>query len=656
MKNFLFLIFILSFSLSVYSQEKTVQKSDSLYDVTSLRPADLILNASDLNFFSIDMYTYNINSGLYGNYGPQPDILLDGIPVDVNFFGWQNLNMLPVYLPNVKKVESNANPGLYKEEFYPAGMYDFINQMPPKGLNFKGTIYLGNESGDPGPWIYDSSRVTPNVDRWGPDAGTIISTRKNNWYNRIILMQRRHQQTDPISNRRLQRTMRDLGGTQPYYPIQTISESGLFETGFRSNIWDLKARLIIASDQNYLFLHPFGREIPSEAYYEQFALNTSYHSDQWKVGVRYILADKKLNRLINDHESIFDWKQITHSFKSFASYSYREFVLRGSINFEHNKPTAPGLHEEYYSMSGLNFSTRWNKNRETNYQISAGINFHRKQTAKNIKFKYNRYLNDEWYISLHAFYSEILPIKQQSFGYWITQGYNFYEDLEIPVSSPLIISNNKLADYQFLNRFDISERITLSLSQQLTHHYTLNIPWQVVNYNIETGSTPGSFNVFQGKGTRISLITNAEHQPLEWLQQLIRITFQSTLQGSDNYQEYFRQIPSTQIRYQINIAPVENIEMSLKGYYRSSSRWKEFDALDGKEFRGVNELYPVFTGEYNSTVPSHINIEAGVQKFFWDKKLSLQFSIENLLNDETRLHPMGADRSLLFNIKAVADF
>lgn len=642
--------------MSVYSQVHSNQKSDSLQDATALRPTDLILYTNSWNFSSIDMYTYNINNGLYGNYGPQPDVLLNGIPVDVNFFGWQNLNMLPVFLPNVLKTESNTDLGLYKERIYPAGMFNFINQMPSDGLNLDGMVYLGNESGDPGPWIYDASRVTPNVDRWGPDAGGVFSIRENNWYERIIFIQRKHQQTDPISNRRLQRTMRNFGGTEPFYPTQTISQSGLFETGYKSKTLDFKARIIIAKDQNYLFFQPYGREIPSKASYEQIALSSSYKTNQLKFGIQYTLDNKKLNRLISDHDYIFNWNQLNSTLNGFASYAYNNFNLGGSINYENNNITAPGLFEKYYPTIDLNLNGSWFKNEKTNYLVSGGVDVFKKQTAPNIKIEFKQSLSDHWYITFNAIYSELLPIRQQSFGYWITQGYNFYEELNIPISDPLKVRNNKLASLKFLNRIDFSDKISFSASSTLTKHHTINIPWQEVNYNINTGSTPGSFTISQEEGTRFTIRVNTKHQPLYWFKQEFSMEFQTTIQGTDRYKEYFKQVPIGQIKYHLNITPVKNLNLSLQGYYRSSTEWKEFDALDGREYRDLDNLFPVFTGTYSSTAPSHLDIEIGAKKWFLDEIFSLQFTIRNLLNDEVQLHPFGATQSLMFNIKAAANF
>lgn len=647
-------VFILSGPDLLYSQ--STQNADSVNNATTLRPIDIVSFQSGWNIASVDMYTFWINNGLYGNYGPQPEIMLDGLPVDVNFFGWQSLNMLPIYLPDLNKVISTTRGGTYKNNtFHPAGLIDFAGNKPDSGWSASAGVYLGNETGDPGPWIYDSTRVTPNVDRWGPDAGGVLSFGKNNWYGKGIFTLRRHQQTDPISHRRIHRTMRALGGTQ-FYPIQTNSQSGLFEGGYQSDTWKLKARGILAEDRNYLFLQPFGREVPAQTEYRQLALESQYQSENWELNLRYILDDKKINRRNSDHGYIFNWDETSNNFTGSAVYETESLQLSGRISMDLKKVKAPGLQEENYPITAFYWSTDWSKNKSTRYRISGGVNIHRKQTAKSAEVAYSRELNKYWKVNVNAFYNEVLPIRQQSFGYWITQGYNFHEELGISINQPLTISNNRLLNFRLNNIFDASETLSISFSSRITRHYELNIPWQSVNYNLDTGTEPGTFTISQEEGTRITLESTLKQKPLAWLDHSFSMQYQTTLEGSARYEEYFQQIPVAKLWYQISVKPVENLSLSLQGAYRSSAKWTEFKALDGEEYRDLDNLFPVFTGTYDSRVPAHVNIELGAQKLFWQKRLSLQFTIQNLLNDEIRMHPIGANKSLMFNIKAVAGF
>ena len=645
-------VILLSVPILLFSQP--IQESDSLAEATDLRPIDLVSNMSGWNIASADMYTFWINNGLYGNYGPQPKIMLNGLPVDANFWGWQSLNMLPIYLPDLDRVIFSDNE-IYSDLSHPGGFIDFSGAMPDSGWSAKASLFLGNETGDPGPWVYDSTRVTPNVDRWGPDAGGVLSFSRNKWYGKGIFMLRRHQQTDPISHRRIHTTMRELGGTR-FYPIQTNSQSSMLETGYRSDTWKVRARGILAEDRNYIFLQPFGREVPAQVEYRQLAIETDYDISSWNFNLRYILDQKKLNKRNSEHDYVFDWDELDNSYIGSAVYTAQNIQLKGRINIDIKKVKAPGLLQQNYTIPGFYLSAGLVNDEDSGYRISSGIEVQGKNTAKTFKAVYSQKLQPRWTIELSASYIEVLPIRQESFGYWISQGYNFHEQLGILVDEPLTISNNRLLNFEAAGSYELSDSFSFSLSSGINHHLEQNIPWQNVSYDANTGSSPGLFVISQEKGTRISSESKLAHEPAAWLNHSLSLQVQSSLKGSRRFKDYYRQIPATQIKYRVSINPIEDLALSLQGIYRSSTRWKEFDALDGEVYRDIDNLFPVFTGTYDSTVPAHLNIAAGAKKSFWQERVSLQFTVQNLLNDEIRLHPMGADKSLMFNIKAVAGF
>lgn len=655
MKYFLFLISILAVPYHAYGQEILQPKPDTLTDATALRPADLVMKSSGWTFSSIDMYTYRFSNGLYGNYGMQPAIMIDGTPADINFFGWQSLNMLPIYLQGIDEAKINSGPSNYQNNLQMAGVIDFQNRVVTSGLHAGGNVYLGNETGDPGPWVYDSTRVTPNVDRWGPDTGGQISYGNGNWYGRGTYVLRRHQQTDPLTHARLHRTVRTLGGTR-FYPVQTNSQSGMLESGYKSDKLTVEARGIASEDRNYIFLQPFGREVPAEARYGQLAFNANYDSDAWDFGLHYIVNQKELTKRNPEHNYVFDWSQLSNSLRGTAAFSGNTFSLFGNLNYEDLTTKAPGIRRKNDVVTGFLLGIDLAESRTYSYRFSAGLDIHRSRKARSVRAVYRRSKTDGWGMQLEASYSETLPIRQHSFGYWINRGYNFYRELGIDLDSPLNIGNNSLYYFSLQNSLELSKQLTFSMNAELTQHTELNIPWQEVIYDVQTGSRPGSFEISGEPGTRFGLETTAILQTLEWLRQLFSIHFRSTLLGSSRYEDYFRQIPDIHLKYRVDVNPLNNFALTLQGWYRSSTRWKEFDALDGREYRDLDNLFPVFSGTYNSTLPSQVDLEIGAQKWFWERRLSLQVTVQNILNEEVRLHPFGADRALMFNIKAAAAF
>jgi len=654
---FSILFFVLfCFSQAVPGLCQSELQSDSLsQNSTSLRPIDLIPDQPFWNTASPDLFTFWLDSGLYGYYGPQPQIMLDHIPVNINFLGWQNLNMLPVHLSDMSEMKSASGWQLYQNSISAAGTVDFISREPESGLSMDGSIYWGNESGDPGPWIYDSTRVTPNVDRWGPDVTGTLSYKQEKWYAKSVFSLRNHQQTDPKSHRRLHRTMRSLGTTR-FNTIQTSSKSGLIETGFSSDVLNLKVRGIQAEDENYLFLQPFGREVPAQSSYGQLAAVAKYSPDSWSFNLNYIWEDRQLKRRNSEHDYIFNWDEQRTAYLGSIGNSGKRFDAKAGFKWEQRNIDAPGLTGTSASIGTFFVKGGIEPAPGFKFSSEAGFDFSDDATANNFRAGIEMQPIDLLEIELTGSYQEVLPIKQESIAHWVAEGYTFFDELGINYNPELDVTTNRLAVLQLRNIITPTSSFEINFLARFIHHYELNVPWQEVSYSPQFDSAPGFFEVAGESGSRLQLHGSLAHTPVEWLTHIVGFDFNRTIDGPGRYRAYFLNIPKEKATYHVNISPVQNLAFSIKGRYQSSTRWREFDALDGQSYEDIDNQFPVFTGVFRSTVPSHFNVDVGARKWFWDRKLNLQFTIQNLFNDEVYLHPMGADRSLLFNIKAEARF
>src|SRR5680860_942873 len=120
--RYLFFLGIMSLSLPCLAQTET--PADTIRAASVMRPNDLVKQIPRWNMASTDLFTYRLDSGLYGYYGPQPQIMIDGIPVDANYFGSQNLNMLPLFIDNIETSTSRFTPGVYNNTLAGAGLID----------------------------------------------------------------------------------------------------------------------------------------------------------------------------------------------------------------------------------------------------------------------------------------------------------------------------------------------------------------------------------------------------------------------------------------------------------------------------------------------------------------------------------------------------
>ncbi|HYE96315.1 MAG TPA: hypothetical protein VD962_08905, partial [Rubricoccaceae bacterium] len=105
---------------------------------------------------------------------PAALVLVDGVPVDLDFFGEAEVEMLAVPLPEIQRVaycpSSEPAAGVWAGR----GTLLLETRRVAPGLSSRGTWVIGNEIGDPGPFRYVEGRATPNVDKSGPDGEAAV--------------------------------------------------------------------------------------------------------------------------------------------------------------------------------------------------------------------------------------------------------------------------------------------------------------------------------------------------------------------------------------------------------------------------------------------------------------------------------------------------
>ncbi|RMG61655.1 MAG: hypothetical protein D6715_13260, partial [Calditrichaeota bacterium] len=144
------------------------------------RWGDLPLLLADWQSLSTDGFRRDAVPLVDGNLDlPDWDILLDGVPVEMRFFNLHRLNLLPVSLNAVDSIRVTAEPVLEGGLLVQRPRMEIFTRRPLSTARVQGRFATGNESGDPGPFLY-TSRRSPNVDELGPDyqAGFALGGRQ----------------------------------------------------------------------------------------------------------------------------------------------------------------------------------------------------------------------------------------------------------------------------------------------------------------------------------------------------------------------------------------------------------------------------------------------------------------------------------------------
>ncbi len=644
-KRYGFLFFLL-FIITGHGIAQKIQPADTLHDAFLIRPLSIVKEEPRWNRASTDLFTAWLSSGLYGLYGPQPQIMLNGIPFNANFFGWQSLNALPVFVQNIDKAASQFAPGVYRHVATGAGLINFKSEPLKRGFTAQAFYYSGNETKDPGPWAYDSLKISPNIDRWGPDRGIFLAYKAQAWYAKGVYLRRFHKPKDLAQNLRLHITNALLDDITEYvnYPINIKSRNGLFEAGIATSHLNFKTRLTLSESKDFLFLQSFGRELPVETKYRQFAIQGKYSNGRWSLKARYLFDYKSINKREEQHFYIFDWKQLIHSISLSGKYETGGFSVTPGAIFKQINTDAPGLTSPRDNLLTLFLKGDLRVNSHFRLYLNNYLDFHKniQSLAGSFRFGAAIQLTKGWQVNPEVYYSETLPIRQHSFAYWVKRGYTFAERLGISFDNPVNVLENEVLSLKLSNLFSFGD-FTFQFVPRFIKNYRLNIPWQVVTYYEFTHTLPGNFTVSQHPGSRLKWLFYLDHSYSSLFQQSLTLYLQNIIDGSERYRNYFKQIPDTKIKYQFDITPVRGLQISLNAIYRSSTEWVEFRALEGKEYRlPIGIPIRPFTRTFHTTVPSYINIGLSVRKWFADRRISLQLGLQNILDQEVRLHPIGA--------------
>lgn len=654
MIRLLFLVSLISLcSIQAEGQNIPAYNNDSLETTILINPNDLLHSISDWDIATTDGFTYRLNSGLYGFYGPQPTVYLDDIPVDFSFFNWQNLNMLPASMDHITKINYSSKPQVHHHNLARAGYLNLHTTKPDTGFHAYGSFAVGNQSEDPGPWSYDSSKVTPNIDRRGPHYFSHFSYRSPDWYTKVSFSLRQHQPTNLNNHHRLG-SYSLVDGT--WHAVKTTVNNGLAEIGYEQDKLEIKSRALYSENEEYLFYQPFGSEIPATTGYRQWALDGSVQlSDTWTLQGQYLIDQKSIDYRINNKEYNFDWHQLNHRFSAASLYNNNNLKLEIGGMLQASTTEGPQLENQQY-IATLYSQAALKLNLKHSFYSELNTDFATNQSAISFSTGSDHQLSDIWRLSPELGYNELLYFRQQSSTYWIDRGYNIFSQLNIPSESPFSSKKNRSFQANITNEVDLSSQVLLTIGGKYIHHYNLNIPWQKVAHDerMATGiyTQPQQFEFTPEQGRRIEFDIKLAHKINSLLSHNLKFRTQHTLDGSTRYEAYWQQVANNNIEYKLRLQPVSDLRFSINGSYQSSTKWGEYANLEGKQYRSLQPQYPLRYGTFHTESPSFFNLHLTAQKDFWDERFVTTFSIRNLLNTEVRYHTLGLDKSLQFIIKA----
>lgn len=624
--------------------EPKIQSSakDSIQTEVILRTEDLFWD-SDWTFFSLDRMSFKVNTGDFGYYGPQPDYLLDGIPVDPTFFGINFPQILPVPLNQIAEIDMLNSAGVAGGVPFQAGLMNLETNPVKDGLSIYSSTQSGHNSQEPGPWIFDPEQVTPNIDRFGHWLDTGFSLKFGPWYSKGHIQTLSFLNSNPFVQLRI-RNLIGFPEEQEWPDAHATTQLGSVETGIKTERLHFRVQGIRSESEEFLFFQPLGREIPTDLKIDQLtAAGDLLINDTF--GVRSMAQYRKKgtgyrrNRLGEE----FDWRQTEQIGRVSFYMDTDKFKLDLGSEYEIIKIEASGLEKDGQHYVDLFLDQTTEITPWMTFGSYSAITFHDEQMPLQLRGFLDLKITDGWTTAFEGSYSELLPEIAHPVDEWVSNGYNLLDRLDLYNLVPIEISNTELLTLSHQHRLTFSEKFTTTFGAAYLDHQQFNVPFQDAYYYIHLSTLPGGYFLFsENSGKRLKLSLKTKMDWSERFHQSFGFYRAETLKGTPAYNRYWKTIPEYIIRHSSVFNPYPDLEMRLNVEYQSKAVWPEFRRLDGKLNRSFNVQFPFQLYRFSNTISPGINMDLIFAKWFWEQRFRIVFMLNNLLNRDYQRHPLGS--------------
>jgi hypothetical protein len=644
------ILFITILLLNANTAMAFQEKGENLSEESDSTEAGFILRSQDLFWqtgyhpVTLDRMSFMLDSHIYGRYGPVPDFYADGIPFDPSFFGMTFTQLVPIPIHQMKQSQRNSRrgSGIIGGKPYDSGIIELWSEPLKKGLSVSATGQIGHNGGEPGPWVFDPERVTPNVERFGPWMDGMAALRLGNWFVKGVLRRHSYVHVDEFLQNRVI-NLRILPETGELLGTEAETTLGLVETGIKSETLDVRLQALTSESEEFLFFQPVAREVPTIMESRQLSgvLNIKL-SEKIEVQSLAQIREKTLGYRLHRFSHNFDLERKLLLVRASVNYSSDKTTAELGSEFEETSTEAPGLTS--YSQEYIKGFARFEQSIlkwllfEGEGRVTAG------EEDASLSGSAGLFVNiaESWQIGIRGQYNELLPEQARPLDEWVINGYNIFSQLGI---DGLYLSEGKKSrsrELSVIQRAKIGEGFTIDSEIGWIENLRLRIPFQYAAYNFPYGTKPGTYLLQDNEGgRRLTGRLRAQYQSSPRLSQSAGVYLNRVEDGNRLYNLYWGSTPDISVQYSVNFKPFPDLEMELKTQYVSEREWPEFERIDGRSNRSFYVQYPYRFFSYENEFPAHLNIDLTVSKWFWEQRLRGVFLIKNLLNSHYQTHPLG---------------
>jgi len=653
------------------SRERTVFTQETIQNSGLTRLGDIFLLLDSWRVSTTAGFDWKASAnGLAPFQGQLWTLLLDGQKVDLNVFGTNNLNLLPVTLDQIDSVVVVSVPRIDAGEFADRGLIHIYTHRPPPGVSFRGSLMGGNETGDPGPYRYTQFR-SPNIDAIGPDASYTLGFSYGHWHVLGNLATQIHFFQDPAMQKRnkqiLQltslhpsavpppgggRTVQSLPGRfgfdEVFPGMRRVSAS--LETGVQSDLGRFDAFLGYSHAHRYfLFFQPLGREIPVDNDYLHTAVSGSVSPS---LGMNLLFRGKFSSNTLSEYPNAlaadFDWDRRVLALNLEGDYVRGPLqVIGGGLLRRVALETNAALDKESYNFGSVYGSAGCDILESLHETFSLAGVFCGGEAALKTALSGRWRVNAGNVLSLHLAYSERLFEEDNSIWYWTARGYDILDSLSVGYTIDGSIGKSRMLSSDLEWRTDVFDPCAGAVAVSYRRFEDVYVERQTFAFDTTSCSFFSPVVVETGnEGDVIGVNVSADMAAPASLQHHFFYSYQSAVAGDDAFKDVWETVPEHHAGYRFIYSPSAGFRLWGMLSYLSSSFWPDYSEIDGKTCTSN-----LSSTTYHASVKSSTVLDLELQKWFWHRRIRGDFICRNVWNEELRYHPIGASFDLTFYLQ-----
>ncbi|MCK4305038.1 MAG: hypothetical protein KAY24_12440 [Candidatus Eisenbacteria sp.] len=599
------------------------------------RLSDLFALLEGWDTCTLDGMTHNASPrGLTSFQRQEWTVMLDGQVLSIGLLGSASLNEVPVKLHEIDRVEIVSIPQIHDGHFADAGLIHIHTTQPAPGLSVRGHMMVGNETGDPGPFRY-TIYASPNINKIGPDGSLALFYRGSIWHIGIGLSSISDYVADPAVCQR-----NESWGRLPHLRLDSPSMRAALETPTSKH----ELLLSYARFNDYFFLKPFGREIPTRRRNVHSGINGRWTMRNG-LGISY-----RLTHTDNQSDELEDLPgtglQIgLRSWEAGVELDprMRAVSLKLGAGAHHVEAVTPyDLSDDSYTRGHVFALLSCPLGATHQERIAIWLAGSGGQTALKGSIQHHWQIKPRHALQASLAYARRLLEEDDRVWYWSQRGYRFLQEqgvsivIDGSIRQPLALSS----DLRYV--FRLAPTTTLRLGAFHRSLRSITLEAQPFKYEPSDASFAGPDEIatnqdiqLAGGDMQLRLSFWRSALELRWHYQ-----YQGVIEADDMARDAWKPIASHQFRQTVNYAPVEGFSLWAMLRYRSATFWPDYRDVEDES-----------GGTYSATVPEQLILDLAVQKWFWHRRLRSSLLLRNLLDDELRSHPIGASFAMGFFVQ-----